>query len=354
MQKNILAFLACPHQEKKEVCRGKLFLVENYLVCRKCQRRYPIFFGIPLLVNNLADYLRENLPVILALAKKYKLTMDPSLLGDALLLVKQKQTENKSKELFSQTKKQAEERIKNLNQNPYFLSHYGNFNDFIDPDHPLANWLKKQPKPHSILADFLKKYAPKKVDYALEIGSNVGGFLPTLAKHAKNIVVVENSFEQLFVLSCLFKHWPTKINSYEIKIEGYIKKSGRLKLAKIENLILIAASGGNLPFEKSFFDLAVSCNVLDIIDEPLFFLEEQMRILKKNGLLLSSDPYQFLGDNRAKLKLGKNQKPWERIKKILITKMKILEELDNTPWIMRLYQRAFTIYSNHSFCAKKK
>lgn len=121
----------------------------------------------------------------------------------------------------------------------------------------------------------------------------------------------------------------------------------------VDNLTLIAGEGDNLPFRNSSLSIVSSCNLIDVIDNPMGLLKEKIRVLKKRGLVLSSDPYQFLGENRKKLKVKKSQTPWQRIQEILRPKIKILEERDNIPWITRGYQRSYSVYYNHSFCGRK-
>ena len=144
-----------------------------------------------------------------------------------------------------------------------------------------------------------------------------------------------------------------KIDKYKIIIEADIKRKRRLNVKTVENLILIAGRGDNLPFRDFSFSIVSSCNLIDVIDNPLGLLKEKIRVLKKKGLLLSSCPYQFLAENKKKLKIKKDQTPWQRIQEILRPRIKILEERDYVPWVIRIYQRRYTVCYNHSFCGRK-
>ena len=365
MKENILTYLACP--KKIKTCRNELVLdevfsffksgtkevKEGYLKCRTCGSRFPIFFGIPVLISNLSEYLRDNFYIILELSKRYG-QVNRNLVADSLLLAKKAKPKDK-KELFDQTKKQYARRAKTLFENNYIINHYDNFSALAKSDEPLYDFLKEyQDKtPHLVLEEFLKSYSNTKDSLALEIGCNVGGFLISLSQHARFVFGLDSSFEHLFFTACLLKHLPVKINQYKVIIEADIKRRRSLNVKRVDNLMLIAGQGDNLPFKNSRLSIVSSCNVLDIIDNPEGLLKEKMRILKKKGLLLSSDPYQFLGENKKKLKIKKGQTPWQRIQEILRPKIKILEERDNIPWITRDYQRHYTVYYSHSFCGRK-
>ena len=49
MDKELLNILACP------ACKGEVELQENKIVCIKCQRKYPIRDGIPIMLVDEAE-----------------------------------------------------------------------------------------------------------------------------------------------------------------------------------------------------------------------------------------------------------------------------------------------------------
>ena len=365
MKENILTYLACP--KKAKTCRNDLVLdevfsyfksstkevKEGYLKCRACGSRFPIFFGIPVLTSNLSKWLRNNFYIVLELSKRHG-QINRNLLADSLLLAKKARPKDK-KELFDQTKKQYAERARAIFENSYIINHYDNLLALAKPDEPLYDFLKRyQDKtPHLVLKEFLSTYSNTKESLALEIGCGVGGFLKYLSQHARFVFGLDNSFEHLFFASCILKRLPVKINQYKVVVEADIKRRRPLNVGTVENLTLIAGRGDNLPFRDSSLCIVSSCNLIDVIDNPAGLLKEKIKVLKKKGLLLSSDPYQFLGENKKKVKIKKGRTPWQEIQGILRPKIKILEERDNIPWITRGYQRNYTVYYNHSFCGMK-
>lgn len=49
IDKDLLAILACP------ACQGDVVLKDEKIVCTKCQRRYPIKDGIPVMLADEAE-----------------------------------------------------------------------------------------------------------------------------------------------------------------------------------------------------------------------------------------------------------------------------------------------------------
>ena len=49
IDKDLLSILACP------ACQGDVVLQENKIVCTKCQRKYPIKDGIPVMLVDEAE-----------------------------------------------------------------------------------------------------------------------------------------------------------------------------------------------------------------------------------------------------------------------------------------------------------
>lgn len=367
METKILSYFSCPRKIKKKTCHNELVLdevfsffksgtkelKEGYLKCKACGSRFPIFFGIPVLVSNVAKYLRDNFYVALELSKEYG-KINKGLVADSLLLAKQAKPKDK-KELFEHTKAQYAMITEAIFENSYLINYYDSFVRLAKSNEPLYDFLNKykDKNPHLALDKFLSSYSKNKGALALEIGCNAGGFLRQLSKNANFAFGLDSSFAHLFFASCLLKGIPKRISQYRVIVEADIKRKRTLKVNTVNNLALVVGEADNLPFKDSLFSIVSSCNMIDIVDNPIGLLKEKIRVLKKNGLLLSSDPYQFLSGNKKELKIKKGQTPWQRIEEILKPKIKILEEQDNIPWITRSYQRNYSIYYNHSFCGRK-
>ncbi len=54
VDKELLNILACPY------CKSDVFLKDNWIVCTKCRRRYPIRDGIPIMLIEEAEIENEK------------------------------------------------------------------------------------------------------------------------------------------------------------------------------------------------------------------------------------------------------------------------------------------------------
>lgn len=364
MKEDVSAILVCPKKRGADTCRGRLFLEEvfsyskgevkeGYLRCKACSSHFPIFFGIPVIVSDVPKYLRENFCIILELSRRYG-EINKNLIVDSLALVKRTMPRGR-KELFSQPRREYARRVRNIIEDDYILSHYESPFSLAVPEEPLYSFLARYSHitPHIILEKFLKSYSNSGGGIAAEVGCGAGGFLKGLAHHSRIVFGIDNSFEKLFLASSILKHMPVRISQYRVIMEASIRKKREIDVGPVTNLELIVGMGDNLPFRDSSLYITSSCNLVDVIDNPVGLFMEKIRVLKKGGLLLCSDPYQFLGENRKKLKIKRGQPPWERLREVLRPKVKILEERDYVPWITRRYKRHYSIYYSHSFCGKK-
>jgi hypothetical protein len=82
-------------------------------------------------------------------------------------------------------------------------------------------------------------------------------------------------------------------------------------------------------------------------------LDEKLRILKKGGLLLLSDPYEFNGSRFKKLKTRSRKSPLKIIKQRITNQIRIIQEDDHVPWVTQNYNRGYEIYYNHCLAGIK-
>jgi SAM-dependent methyltransferase len=101
--------------------------------------------------------------------------------------------------------------------------------------------------------DFILKYLPKKGCF-LDVGCGTGIALNMISKKNKNVYGIEIS--QTSVKVC---------------------KSKKLNCQQYD--------GETIPFKDSFFDVVGSFNVLEHTDNPVSFLNENLRVLKNKGYL---------------------------------------------------------------------
>lgn len=75
-----------------------------------------------------------------------------------------------------------------------------------------------------------------------------------------------------------------------IKAEGVEISQTSVRECRKKKLKCIEYNGSQLPFEDESFDAAGSYNVLEHTENPINFLNEQLRVVKKGGYILVSCP----------------------------------------------------------------
>ena len=72
-----------------------------------------------------------------------------------------------------------------------------------------------------------------------------------------------------------------------------------------ENLTFQVIDGGRLPFDDNSFDMVVSCQVIEHISDTKAFLQEIIRVLRRDGSL-------FLTTPNAEIRLDPGMRPWNK------------------------------------------
>jgi SAM-dependent methyltransferase len=150
------------------------------------------------------------------------------------------------------------------------------------------------------------------------------------------------------------KHLPKVFKKYRIYRERNQYYTRNINIPRCDNVEFVCALGGNLPLKNNSIDAVCSSNVIDIVKEPKCLLREKIRILRKNGLFLMSDPYDFHPLQLKAFSRLARKAAREMIRKVIQKEISIVEEKDNIPWISRHYNRNYMIYFNHCLAGIKK
>jgi len=369
MQEEIINYLICPHQEKNRTCQAGLVLDEvfdcsksnglneineGYLKCKGCGSRFPIFLGIPVLLANMTNFLRWNIPHLMVLSQKYN-RINRKMIADAIFLLLEEIPKKERPYLFYITPKVSLKMIKGA-RDGYFVNNYDSLLKLIGENHPLYGPIMKYYplSLDSVLNAFLKSYLGINNNAVMEVGCHVGGFLRSLSPYSKFVFGLDTSFLQLFYASCILKHFPCRMKDYSLNILGNIVKKRRIRSEEFKNVTLIAGEAENIPIRESCLSALVSSNVFDIIEDPIASIEEAGRVLSKDGLFLFSSCYGGLSAQTwKKMGIKRNQTVWGKVKEVIENRMKILETCDNIPWLVRNNERSISIFNNYCFCARK-
>lgn len=369
MQLDALRWLVCPGRTGTRACHGSLRvervlttwaedpqdLLEGTLRCARCRAEYPIVCGIPILHHDTPKYLRNNYHFLVGSCRALGClsdTLRAALLQQVLLDLRKPE-----EELFPpQPKYTRKGRLDFLTQvGPYLCNHYDNLAEVVPPADPLYGVLRRYParNPHVVLERFAAKHHNGRAGLAVDIGCHVGGFLAKQAQRCRFAFGVDLSFETLLLAGRILRGRPTRLTRYRLYREGTRYTWRALNASPVPNVEFVVASGTHLPFKSETFEIVSSCNVVDIVPEPLTLVDEKLRVLKTGGLFLTSDPYQFYGVGMDRLKPYRRKSPLAIIKDRIASETEILEEEDYVPWVTHNYNRHYLIYHNHCLAARK-
>jgi SAM-dependent methyltransferase/uncharacterized protein YbaR (Trm112 family) len=369
MKQEALRLLVCPRKEGARFCHGTLQIeqamsdwdkdpqenLEAILRCDGCKRTYPVVCGIPILMDELPQYLRRNYHLIVGHSRALgglSDEMQTALLNYVLLDLK-----TGEEELFPTSRRYTREtRLGFLTGiGPYLCNHYDDLGSFAKPSDPLYDLLKAYStrNPHSVLEGFAARYSNGGRGLALDIGCHVGGFTALQAQRSSFVYGLDVSFENLLLASQILKGRPKGMDRYRLYQEGKKYHWRKLDAPRCQNVEFVVATGENLPLKAASVDTVSSCNVIDIVQEPMNLVDEKLRVLTSGGLLLLSDPYDFNGVMFKRLKTGSRKSPLEVIKQRMASQIRIVQEEDHVPWITQNYNRHHTIYYNHCLAGVK-
>lgn len=370
MKQEALKWLVCPRTEGDRPCYGTLRVEqamsdwdedpgeirEAILRCDGCKTTYPVVCGIPILMDELPQYLRRNYYFMVGCCRAQDSLSDEmqaALLNYVLLGL-----ETAEEELFSTARRYTRETQLGFltGIGPYLCNHYDDLGSVVKPSNPLYEFLKAYStrNPHAVLEDFAAQYSNGGQGLALDIGCHVGGFTALQAQRSRFVYGLDVSFEKLLLASQILKGRPKKLDRYRLYEEGRRYHWRKLHAPRCQNVEFVVATGDNLPFKASSVDTVSSCNVVDIVAQPMKLVDEKVRVLKKGGLLLLSDPYEFHGARFKKLETRSRQSPLKVIKQRMESQIRIVQEEDHIPWITQNYNRSYMIYYNHCLAGIKE
>jgi len=370
MKQEALRWLVCPGREGARRCHGTLQVeqamsdwdedpqesLEAILRCDRCKTTYPVVCGIPILMNELPKYLRRNYYFMVGCCRaqgSLSDEMQAALLNYVLLDLK-----TGKEELFPTARRYTRQtQLDFLTEvGPYLCNHYDDLGSVVKPSDPLYEFLKAYStrNPHAVLEGFAAYHGNGGQGLALDIGCHVGGFTALQAQRSRFAYGLDVSFENLLLASQILKGRPKKLDRYRLYQEGKRYHWRKLHAPRCQNVEFVVATGDNLPFKASSVDTVSSCNVVDIVPKPMELVDEKVRVLKKGGLLLLSDPYEFYGVMFKRLKTRSRKSPLRVIKQRMASQIRIVQEEDDVPWITHKYNRSYMIYYNHCLAGIKE
>jgi ubiquinone/menaquinone biosynthesis C-methylase UbiE len=89
------------------------------------------------------------------------------------------------------------------------------------------------------------------------------------------------------------------VDIHELAIQAVRKRIGKCQLSNVEPLL---ATGYSCPLNEQVADVILALDMFHMIEEPMAFLKELHRLLKRDGFLIIDDGHQSRDEAKAKIK----------------------------------------------------
>ena len=370
MLKTSLLYLKCAARRN---CGGSLGLTLNEtpgesnsvevsygtLVCKKCKAQFPILAGVAILVPDVRSYLLEH---VKGISKSVPLQKIPENYRKEFSCAKKEiQVEHIEEDLES-------ERVNAL----YLMNHYLSAKDSKN-----KKWWKGihsdvspvieklildywDQGPFSVIEDWIKNEFKGKNTKIIELGCGVGGIYQKIASHLSFYLGVDSSFQSIILARHLNLgiEYPGDLKVPEDLLMGPVSRELKFNPESRSGVDFIVGEIQSLPVRNQFWDLSISMNAIDMLEEPMHLPEAQKRLLVEAGIAIQSGPYIWHQKvaKRLRSRLPKEIKNSASAVQYLYQKsgFAIEKSMDHVPWLFFKNIRQIELYSVHVFFAKLK
>ncbi len=356
MLRSTLPLLRCPKREKKGFCHGELKLLTEEkskdvlygdLQCEKCRSIYPILEGVAILVDDVRTYLlmhvkgiSKNVPDA-KIPKKYR--------NEYLEYKAEIQEEHIEEDLES-------DRVNAL----YLMNHYLDAKQMVrkSEDPLIRDLIQKHwdQNPFSHVKEWITGDST-----VVELGCGVGGLYRSIAKKVKLYLGVDSSFQSILIARHLNLGAPFKgeLKTPKDLLQGNLseKFSYSRPEANPANVDFIVGDIDATPLLPEYFDISVSLNAIDMLEDPKALPEHMKWTLKVGGIAIQSGPYIWHERIARKLRsiLPKDISESGRAVEWLFDKLGLIirDRKDHLPWLFFKHGRQLELYSVHLLKAQK-
>ena len=337
-ERNILS----PLKLAKVVTQMNDIVVEGFLHCSdsECRLEFPIIDSIPIILRNIRQYINDNL---FHITNRSDLSNDmQSLLGDCA----------GPSTLYDATRQHL---------SSYGWDHYGDLANKASVSSSQSSF-----QPGSVI-DCLEKalqlVPEKKYRHTIDLGCSVGRTTFELSKSTEGLVLgVDLNFSMLRIAQNALQQQRIRFPLRRIGIV-YDEMDIQLEFEQSNRVDFWACDAIALPFSEQKFELLTAFNLLDSVNAPSDLLSSIALILKKQSHALLSTPYDWspaatplenwIGghsqrgpDHGAAEPLIKSLlMPRENIQSL--NNLKLIAEINDFPWSVRVHDRSSTLYSLH-------
>lgn len=375
-----VAHFRCPREKKKVRCHGALQVQASrtlqlkhlnnvsevqsgHLLCTKCKAQYPILGGVAIIVPHVRDYLLTHVKGIA------QTVSDAEIPREFLHEYREAKSEIQSEHIEEDLEA---ERVTAL----YVMNHY--LRSTTPASHSEGQWWKPQSDTGSPLVDSLIRqywdHGPfaqirtwvqdesTRFKKTLELGCGVGGLYSVLKSQTETYLGVDSSFGSIALARHLALGLPYSgsLKIPEDLLHGPVSRSLKLPPppACHGQADFIVGDLDYLPIQEGIWDLSLSLNTIDMLENPSSLPQLQFDLLRPEGLAIQSCPY--IWHPKIAHSLRKQLPPAARLSSSRAVEwlyerkgFQIQKSAHDIPWLFFKHVRQLEIYSVHAFVARK-
>jgi len=364
MLRSTLAHLRCPMPKKNGRCGSPLVLESKDLgpeihsgsiQCSKCQSEFPILSGVAVLVPDVEGYLLHHVKGISKVVPDSAIPL--SIREEFVELRRALEEEHIEEDLES-------ERVNAL----YLMNHYFEVKGAFSPWWKSQSW-SESPVISELIVKYwdhgpfevVSKWIPKDAQ-VIELGCGVGGLFRRIQNEGCSYLGVDSSFLSILIARHIHfgTEFPGTLQFPGDLLHGNLANPAKIEIAKPGSLPtgdFIVGEIDAIPLEPNVFDVCVSMNAIDMLDEPKSLPEAQAALVRQGGAVIQTGPY-IWHERIARGLRGRAPKACTSSAAVVEwlyekSGLKIESRELHVPWLFFKHLRQLEVYSVHAFLARK-
>lgn len=326
------------------------------LACASCGGEFLILAGVALLVEDTREYLLGHVKGI------SKLVPDEEIPDEFRAEFREAKSELEVEHIEEDLEA---ERVTAL----YLMNHY------LRADSGLEWWKPESGTASPLIAELVRAHWDQgpfariqervsRLDRAgsvLELGCGTGGLHAVLAPHFDSYLGTDASFAGIALARhlALGTPYPGKLRVPGDLLKGTVSREIRIPIPKSFDgrVDFVVSDFARAPFAHDW-DLCLSLNTIDMLEEPEALPRVQHELLRSGGLAIQSCPYIWHEAVAAPLRerlpaelRGNSARAVEWL--YAQAGFRIEDPVDHVPWLFFKHVRQLEIYSVHLFTARK-
>ena len=330
------------------------------LQCESCKERFPILQGVAIIVPDVREYLLHHAKGVSKSVPEERIPKSYRREYRACL-----------EELRTLEKEHIEEDLESERVNSlYLMNHYmsaAEMQNVVEKSPLLMEWIKRywDQGPMKVIAEWI----PEKASI-LELGCGVGGLYRRLNQRAlwvsPRYLGMDSSFHSVLIARHLNFGGPfigKLAHPTDLLFGNSSREFPKAVFPKMhagdrpDAGDFVVAEIDAIPAKKGSFDVSVSLNAIDMLEDPETLVRTQSHSVRPGGEIIQSGPYIWHERISKKLKsrLPKGVEDSAAAVEWLYSRngFEITQRELHVPWLFFKHLRQIELYSVHAFRARK-